>query len=617
MTDQMLPVAVAKAAVPVEGGRLKRRRRLMLTLVLTTIAGLVGLMSRVLGANGFTALDLGMLLCFAFGTPWIVVGFYNAAIGFVLRARADRSRLPDLALSAAAAAAPITSRTAIVMPAHNERPERVFRHLSALYQTLKATGEAAAFDLFVLSDTTDPAIAAAEEACFAAWRAGEDAPGRLHYRRRARNTGHKVGNLRDFLGRHGRAFDFMVVLDADSVMSGRAILRLVRAMQANPRLGILQNLTVGLPTLSPFARVFQFGVRHGLRSYASGAAWWQGDEGPYWGHNAILRVAPYMAHCLLPTLPGRPPLGGEILSHDQVEATLMRAAGYEVRVLLDEDGSFEENPPTLPAYAARDLRWCNGNMQYVKLLGAPGIRALGRLQLALAILMYLGSPLWLGFLAFGVLQAVTLPSTAGGQALAEIADLSLGIGLFIGMMALILAPMLFGVAEVLASRERRRAYGGTGAVLAGTLTHVVFSTLLAPNMAIAHTLFIGGLLAGRRIRWEAQDRDGHRVGPGEAVRGLWPQLLLGVVWTVGLAWQAPGLLPWVLPILVALLGAVPFAVFSSSPAVGRWMARVGLCAVPEERSPPPEVRLAGIDPAPPRGPADGRRLRPRAAVEGV
>ena len=617
MTEDIVPAAAPSARLPVDHGRLRSRRRLLLVLVLATIAGLIALMGGVLGANGLTALDIGMLVCFALGTPWVVIGFYNAAIGFLIRTVSADPKARTLPLADLPDDAPIRTRTAIVVPAHNERPERVFRHLNALYQTLKTTGEADAFDLFVLSDSTDPAIAAEEEERFAAWQATDAEPWRLHYRRRARNTGHKVGNLREFLGRHGAEFDFMVVLDADSVMSGRAVLRLVRAMQANPRLGILQNLTVGLPTLSPFARIFQFGMRHGMRSFATGAAWWQGDESAYWGHNAIVRIAPYQAHCLLPTLPGRPPLGGEILSHDQVEATLMRRAGYEVRVLPDEDGSFEENPPTLPAYAVRDLRWCNGNMQYLRLLGLPGIRALGRLQLVLAILMYVGSPLWLGFLGFGFLQAATLPrlDAQAAPGLAEIADLSLGLGLFIGMMALILAPMMFGLAEVLASRRRRRAYGGAGAVLAGTLTQVVFSALLAPTMAIAHTIFIAGLLVGRRIRWDAQDRDGHRVGLGEAARGLWPQTSLGIVWTAALAWQAPGLLPWMAPVLIGLIGAIPLAVVSSSPALGRWMARVGLCAMPEERSPPTEVLLAGIDPALTRRPPTAARLAPRAAVE--
>ncbi len=615
MIEDSGPVAAHAAAAPVESGRLETerlsvRRRLMLVLVLASVVGLVATMARVLGADGLSAADIGMLICFAFTTPWVVIGFFNAVIGFLLRTVAGG---PSAGI---ADTAPITRRVAVVMPAHNERPERVFRHLATVYQSLKATGEADAFELFMLSDTTDPAIAAEEEERFAAWQATETSPWRLHYRRRTRNTGHKVGNLREFLDQHGDAFDYMVVLDADSVMSGAAILRLVRAMQADPRLGIAQHLTVGLPARSPFARIFQFGMRHGMRSYATGAAWWQGDEGPYWGHNAIVRIAPYRAHCALPTLPGRPPLGGEVLSHDQVEATLMRRAGYDVRVLPLEDGSFEENPPTLPAFAVRDLRWCNGNMQYLGLLGLPGLRPLGRLQLALAILMYLGSPFWLGFLCFAFYQAVTASTGAGqdGLAVAGIADPALGLGLFICMMVLVLSPVLFGLAEVLASRQRRQAYGGTGPVLAGTLTQVVFSSLMAPTMAVAHTIFIVGLALGRRIRWEAQDRDGHVLGFGEALRGLWPQCLLGTVWTVGLAWQAPGLLPWALPVLFGLLGAVPFAMATSSPALGRWMVRAGLCAVPEELSPPPEVRLVGADLAPAPAPLDAAALDTKAAA---
>ncbi len=93
-------------------------------------------------------------------------------------------------------------------------------------------------------------------------------------------------------------------------MAPSDILRLVRIMQANPCLGILQSLVVGLPTASPFARAFQFGMRLGMRSYTLGSAWWQGECGPYWGHNALLRVAPFREHCVLPRIAGPPAPGG-------------------------------------------------------------------------------------------------------------------------------------------------------------------------------------------------------------------------------------------------------------------------------------------------------------------
>src|SRR5207249_6375301 len=133
--------------------------------------------------------------------------------------------------------------------------------------------------------------------------------------------------------RWGHLHDFAVTLDADSFMTAEAILRLVRVMQADPKLGIVQGLVVGLPSTSAFARIFQFGMRLSMRSYTIGSAWWQGDCGPYWGHNAIVRIAPLVAHCQLPVLAEGALVKGHVLSHDQIEAVLMRRAGYAVRVL--------------------------------------------------------------------------------------------------------------------------------------------------------------------------------------------------------------------------------------------------------------------------------------------
>ena len=227
---------------------------------------------------------------------------------------------------------------------------------------------------------------------------------RFHYRRRTDNAGHKTGNLWEWLERRGSDFDYMIVLDADSLMSGGAIRRLVRVMDGNPRLGICQTLIAGLPSRVAFTRMFQFGMRHGMRAYTLGGTWWQGPAGPYWGHNAIIRVDAFMRHCRLPALPGHGPLSGLVLSHDQLEAAQMVRGGYEVRVLPDEYGSYEINPPCLPEFVRRSLRWCQGNLQYLKLVTKPGWPPMARLQLALAILMYLSGPAWLVFMALGFMQ---------------------------------------------------------------------------------------------------------------------------------------------------------------------------------------------------------------------
>src|SRR5690606_36020902 len=248
---------------------------------------------------------------------------------------------------------PSLVRTAVLMTLRNEDPARAILRLKTVKESLDRTGYGGQFSYFVLSDTNDPSIAAAEEEAVQAWKRSLPDPDQVVYRRRAENTGYKAGNLRDFCERWGGDYELMLPLDADSLMSGETILRMVRIMQAHPQLGILQSLVVGMPSASAFARIFQFGMRHGMRSYTVGQAWWAGDCGPFWGHNALVRIRPFAQKCQLPILPGKPPLGGHVLSHDQLEAALMRKAGYEVRVLPVEGGSWEENPPTMLEFIRR------------------------------------------------------------------------------------------------------------------------------------------------------------------------------------------------------------------------------------------------------------------------
>lgn len=579
--------------------RLAGRRTVMALLVLVTMVASTGALAWVLAADGLSGFDLALLACFLVTLPWNVINFWNALIGLGLLCLA---RDPLAAVVPQVRRfdprAPIRGRTAIVMPVHNEDPERVFRHLAATLASLDSTGDADAFEVFVLSDTRRLELAA-EEACrFAVWRAADPRPERLHYRRRTDNAGAKTGNLWDFLETHGHRFAYFLVLDADSVMTGPAVTRLARMMDASPRLGIVQSLTMGLPSRSAFARIFQYGMRHGMRTYTMGSAWWQGDGGPYWGHNAILRVDAFMAHCRLPLLPGRPPFGGRILSHDQVEAVMMRRAGYEVRVVPDEHGSYEESPPTLPDFLQRDLRWCQGNMQYGRLLGLRGMPMLGRIQLALAMLMYLQAPAWLLFMALGMAQAVAvatgwaapshLPSPARAAAAVDV-----GIAMFAFVMLMVFMPKLAGVAQTLAQPAVRRAYGGGRLVLGSLALELAFSTLISPILAVTHTKFIASMLFGRTVIWSAQARDVRHVPLLDALRNLWPPMLVGATF-IAVAWSvAPGALPWLVPVVTGMLLAAPFAWLTSLPGLGRWIASSGLCATPEELAPPAEVRAAG------------------------
>ncbi|MFL5333905.1 MAG: glucans biosynthesis glucosyltransferase MdoH, partial [Geminicoccaceae bacterium] len=556
-------------------------------------------MGRILGSDGLGAADAALLCCFAAMLPWNVIGFWNALIGFTILFASRHA--PALVVPAlrSAPARTVKARLAVVMPIYNEEPERVVRHLAETVSSLQAAAGTENFTVFLLSDTQDSARVTAEAAAFAAWQRRAGFGVSAEYRRRMDNYGHKTGNLWDFLERRGRDFDLLLVLDADSVMSGASIVRLAQTMEAHPEIGILQQLIVGLPSLSPFARIFQFGMRHGMRAYTVGSAWWQGDCGPYWGHNAIIRIAPFMEHCRLPTLPGQPPLGGRILSHDQVEAVLMRRAGWQVRVLPEEEGSYEENPPTLSDFVKRDLRWCQGNWQYLQLVGRPGLHLLGRLQLVLAMLMYVSGPAWILFSLVGFgrafigTAALGPPAGPGAPLLGQPAAWE-PWALLATTMVMVFAPKLAGVAQVLASPKLRRAYGGGWRMGVSSLVELAFSFVLAPIMAVAQTRFVLGLAAGRTIYWDAQLRDSRALPWGEAGRGLWPQTVLALVLGVAVWFGAPASARlWVFLFCGPLLLSIPFAVVTSWVSLGSLLARHGICAVPEEIDPPPVVVAAG------------------------
>ncbi|WP_218575079.1 glucans biosynthesis glucosyltransferase MdoH [Reyranella sp. CPCC 100927] len=564
------------------------RRIVFALLVTASVAAMLGLMAYTLGAGGLDIVDGLMLACFAVTLPWSVIGFWNAVIGFALM----RFTGDPLARVASWAGhdrrdAAITGHTAILVCTRNEEAARLRRNLVEMIAGLIASGAAPHLHVFLLSDTDRPDIAAAEAEMATELEARFGATLPITYRRRSTNPGFKAGNIRDFCERWGTGFTFALVLDADSVMSPAAILRLIRVISANPRLGIVQSLVVGRPSLSPFARVFQFGMRLGMRSYTLGSAFWQGDCGPYWGHNAIIRLKPFIDHCVLPVLPGDGPLSGHILSHDQVEAVLMRRAGYDVRVLPDEDGSWEENPPTLLEFIRRDLRWCQGNMQYWRLLTLPGLRAVSRCQLALAILMFIGSPAWMLLVALATFRGLLI-ETPGPVFRPET-----GLLLFFLAMGMTFAPKIASILDILVRPGAAAGFGGALRFLASAVLETLFFVILAPIMAVAHTVFLGGLAVGRAIGWTAPVREDHRVTLGAAAQRLWVQTLAGLGLLAWFAIMAPGALGYGIPFFAPLVLAIPFAMLSARPEVGAVLRRLGLATIPEEVAPPAAWTLLG------------------------
>jgi membrane glycosyltransferase len=553
--------------------------------VALTMAGLLWLAAVALSPGGFGLVDLVLLVLFAITLPWYVIGFWNATIGLAIMRFA---RDPVAAVTPVAGRvrddAPITTSTAILLCIRNEPPERAARLLVPMLDGLATRGVGDQFHVYVLSDSDAPQIAAAEDAWFAAFAPTWRDRIALTYRRRPDNAGFKAGNIGDFCKRWGKVHDFAIVLDADSVMSVDLVLKLVRIMQIDPQLGILQSLVIGMPSTSAFARIFQFGMRLGMRSYTLGSAWWQGDCGPYWGHNAIVRLAPFMAHCHLPALTEGALVKGNVLSHDQIEAVLIRKAGYAVRVLAEEGSSFEQNPPTLVEFVRRDLRWCQGNMQYWHFVRMPALAPVSRCQLALAILMFIGSPAWIAMLLVASAAVAAAPTPA------DFMRWDAGIALLGLVLAMWFAPNIATVIDVLARAELRQRFGGAVRFVASFALTVIFVDLVAPIAWASHTLFLARLLIGRVVAWGAQVRDDHQVPWSLAFAHFWPQTLIGLAPVSLLAFTTPSAIPYALLVAGGPLLSIPLAVVTARPALGRALIAAGLDRLPEETAPPPELR---------------------------
>lgn len=573
-----------KILPPIQSPKTLARRRLAAAaLNLGVLAALLLWLAALLAAPHWTPLRIALFALYAVAAPWNVLGLTNSLIGlWLVHVRGDAlEQVAPFAVDPGDA--PLTRRTAILMTLRNEDPRRALSRLRAIAADLDRIGASAAFDFFVLSDSDKPEVFAREEAEILRWRRESARNNQIFFRRRADNEGFKAGNILDFCDRWGENYAFMIPLDADSLMSARTLTRLVRIGENNPRIGIVQTLAVGAPSSSSFARIFQFGMRHGMRAYTMGAAWWAGDCGPFWGHNALVRIAPFARHCRLPALPG----GEKILSHDQVEAAFMRRAGFETRILPTEGGSFEDNPPTLPDFAQRETRWCRGNLQYVHLLGLPGLAPMSRFQLVWAVAMFAGAPAATLFLALAVL----LPHVEPGAFV--VGPL---LAFYLVHLALALSPKLLGLFDVALTPGGLTRYGGGARFWAGALVEIILSFFIGAASSFAVTLQICALPFGRAGGWSGQSRDAHDLGWRDAARAFWPQTSFGLGLLALAASSAPAFALWSAPLWVGYAACIPFAVLTARPALGAAMARRRLCATPEEIAPP--LVFEGLYPAP-------------------
>jgi membrane glycosyltransferase len=597
--------------------RVRLRRTLFFGLTFLTAGCASALLLDVLQANSPSGIELvGLLLFFAL-FAWIGSAFWTAIAGFAMQLL---GRDPAAIQLGEVAGRPLRTRTAIAMPVYNEDPRRVAAGLEAIWSSLAQESEHGAFDFFILSDTLDPGIAAAEEAMWHRFVARHRAAGRVFYRRRRERSDHKAGNIADFVRRWGAAYEYMVVLDADSIMTGSALVTLARVMDAHPEIGILQSLPLPVGRETLFARLLQFGARLQSPMLSSGLAFWQLGESNYWGHNAILRLQPFARHCTLPHLPGKPPLGGAILSHDFVEAAFMRRAGYEVRQLPELIGSWEEMPANVIDYAARDRRWTQGNLQHARVLGFPGLHPLSRVHFLTGIVSYVSSPMWLALLLVSSLVSAIETTKRpqyflpGRHTLPQWPQIRAGeiAVLFALTLVVLLLPKILGAFLALRDRQLRRQFGGAARLCISLLVEQFFSVLLAPSMMLFHSTFVAQTLLGKAVSWNAQDRSDRGVTLREAFRRQKWHLGFGLAWGAIMLRVAPQFFWWLTPVLVGLICGVWVTAWTSRTSAGRITQRWGLLLIPEETAPPRElvaVRLDALPAARSADPQSATRLR--------
>lgn len=577
------------------------RRITFFTLVLLSTLVATGLLSGVFQSQGFRPLELFLLVLYTILFLWLSMSFWTAAMGFwILLWGRDRYSSNHWGAPANRAYRPPTeARTAVLMPIYNEDTNRVFAGLRAIYESLHRTGAIDAFDFYVLSDTRNPDVWVAEEL---AWQrlcnqlaAGE----RIFYRNRPINSARKAGNVADFVRTWGDAYRYMIVLDADSLMEGATMVEMVRRMEVNPHTGLLQAPPIPIGHNSLYARILQFAGSLYGPMFTAGLNYWQLAASNFWGHNAIIRTEAFAANCGLPALPGPEPWGGEILSHDFVEAALLRRAGWEVWLAYDLKGSFEELPTTLIDFAKRDRRWCQGNLQHARLVTAAGFGAMSRLHFGSGVMSYLSSPLWFLFLVLTGLEAYAQSREEWvyffGYNIFPVWPTSYVFEMttvLLVTLAFLFLPKLMSLLLVIFNSQARRSYGGLFPLVFSVLYESIYATLVAPIMMLFHSRFVLSILLRQDVGWPAQARGDRRTGLREAFLAHWFHTAVGLATGAASYYYVPDFFWWFTPVMAGLLLAIPLSMSTSRSSWGQLAARLGLFHTPQETQPPDVLRRA-------------------------
>ncbi len=565
-----------------------------LMLISTFLAGVKWTMS--LPTDAALWLRILMIGLFILTFAWISLFFWSSLFGFIELLR--HRHVPGIEW--VPAHTPLTRRVALLMPVYNEAPGSVFAHLLAMAHELDKTGQASFFDIYVLSDTTKADVWVAEEALWLEAQKHMPASVRLYYRRRPKNTARKSGNIEDFCRKWGSLYESMVVLDADSLMSASTIVTMAQLMEKNPHAGIIQAPPMMVNSRSLFSRVQQFAGKIYGPIVSAGLAFWQVGDSNYWGHNAIIRVKAFMDCCGLPVLPGKAPFGGMILSHDFVEAALIRRGGWSAWLLPELKGSYEECPPTLIDYAARDRRWCQGNMQHMKILISKKLHPISRIHFTIGIMSYLSSPIWLCFLVAGLTVALgreffppvyfsnvrTLFPT--WPIFDKIGTISL---LFLSLFMLIF-PKFLGLVIAIGQERGRQRLQKAWYLTKSVLVEIVLSALIAPVMMMFQSRFVFEIFTGHAVSWNAQQRDDQRTTFADALHYHWGHTLLGVVTLAVVVLYVKPLFWWMLPITAGLILSIPVSMLTSQAQIGVWAKRHHFFVIPEEVHIPEVIKKA-------------------------
>jgi membrane glycosyltransferase len=591
MSDQPLPFQLT--SVP----RVHRGWRIFIfyssALLLTGLVSL--LFADLLWRTGWSAARTVLLVLFVILFLLASIGCVHGVFGFFLRTFGDKRRITDLKNYRAQNIDGIS--TAIVFPIYNEDAVRVYEGLRATYESLEKTGQLERFDFFILSDSTDPDKWVEEERRWFDLVRELDALGKIYYRRRLNNEAGKSGNVRDFLNAWGRRYRYFICFDADSVMRGETLVDLVKLMEVHPTVGMIQTVPALVNAESLFGRIQQFANRLYAPVFIAGLNYWALDLGNYWGHNAIIRTEPFMQFCDLPQLPGTKPFGGQILSHDFVEAALMSRENWEVWFAYDLEGSYEEGPQALIENAQRERRWCQGNLQHSLVLFAKGLRGVSRLHLILGICGYLAGPLWLAFLLMfnwirwfhSYTGLSDIPVQAFTPFLANFSGTEHALLVFVICMVVIMLPKFLALIDLANDWPRRRAFGGLTRATASVVGETIFSTLHAPLLMLWHTRFVATNFLGISVGWTTQKRAADGTTWAYAFQRHWGHILIGVVWGAFMWQLEPAMFYWFLPVLAGMVLSVPLSVFTSRRSPGARARSLGLFLTPEETKPPVEI----------------------------